>query len=250
MTNNTVKFTTADGIARVVLNRPERKNAINGDVLKSLAEALNSAKNDESTKVVMLSGEGGNFSSGMDLNASFGENSRQDFNECMEALINFDKPLIAVVEGIAIGGGATLSFHADMIYVSDNLRMRLPFVSLGVVPEFASSYLLQTNIGQRRAAEIMYTAEWIDAAKAYELGIATAIFPAAEVHARALEKARQIAKWPVNALRRTNQCNRAPHIEAMKAANQLELKLMGQQMGSPENIEAFTAFVEKREPRF
>ena len=98
-------------------------------------------------------------------------------------------------------GGATLLFHCDVLYVGESLRMRLPFVSLGLVPEFASSYQLQANIGARRAAELLFTAEWITAPRALETGIATAVLPDAELFAHALAKAREIAQWPTSALR-------------------------------------------------
>lgn len=128
--------------------------------------------------------------------------------------------------------------------------MRLPFVSLGLVPEFASSYMLQANIGARRAAELMYTAEWIDADRAYETGIATRIYDDSELHERALEKAREIAQWPVNSLRETKRTLRRVHQTGIQNALEAESQGMLRQTGSPENLEAVKAFIEKRPPNF
>lgn len=249
MTNEKVLVNIDSGVAHITLNRPEKRNALDSDTFRGLADALDSARESADVSVVLLTGAGGNFCSGMDLSASFEEGSAP-FDRCAEAVINFDKPLVAAVDGTAIGGGATIPLHCDIVYVGESLRMRLPFVNLGLVPEFASSYMLQANIGARRAAELMYTAEWISADRALEAGIATAIYADAELHERAMAKAREIAKWPVNALQATKQCLKAGHANNLQQALAIEQKLMLQQAGSPENIEAVTAFLEKREPDF
>jgi enoyl-CoA hydratase/carnithine racemase len=162
----------------------------------------------------------------------------------------FEKPLLGAAKGIAVGGGATILFHADVVYVGESLRMRLPFVSLGLVPEFASSFMLQANIGARRAAELMYTAEWIDAHRALETGIATRVFDDESLLTETLDKAREMAQWPVNALRETKRCMKATQRAGIAAAFAAEQAGMEKQAGSPENIEAITAFIEKRAPDF
>jgi enoyl-CoA hydratase/carnithine racemase len=249
MSDETLRTHIENGVARLTLNRPEKRNALDSNLFKSLAGALNRARDDDDVNVVILAGEGGNFCSGMDLGASFEEGSAP-YDLCTEAVLSFDKPLIAAVDGSAIGGGATIPLHCDVVYVGESLRMRLPFVNLGLVPEFASSYMLQANIGARRAAELMYTAEWIDAARAYELGIATRVFADAELHEKALAKANEIAKWPVNSLRATKRCIKATQRANIELAMKVEAEAMAQQAGSPENIEAVTAFLQKREPDF
>ena len=101
--------------------------------------------------------------SGVDL-ADFGESEGEHpFNACARKLVNFDKPVVSAAKGVAVGGGATLLLHTDVVYVGESLRMRFPFTSLGLVPEWGSSYQLQAVIGARRAAELMYTSEWLDA---------------------------------------------------------------------------------------
>jgi enoyl-CoA hydratase/carnithine racemase len=249
MAEQSIKIHIQEGVAQITLSRPARKNALDAPLFKEITSAFNEADLNPEVSVVLLSGEGGNFCSGMDLGANFDEGSAP-YERCAEAILKFEKPIVAAVDGIAIGGGATISFHCDVVYVGESLRMRLPFVNLGLVPEFASSYTLQANIGYRRAAELMFTAEWIDAAKAVEVGIATAAYPDTELHAKALEKAREIAQWPVNALKATKQCLKAPHEAALRAALKLESEKMSQQVGSPENVEAITAFLQKRKPDF
>lgn len=128
--------------------------------------------------------------------------------------------------------------------------MRLPFAALGLPPEFASSYMLQANIGAQQAAELFYTAEWIDAQRAVDSGIAARAYPDAQLLGAALEKAAEIAQWPVSALREIKTTLRAPHREHIAKAFELEDAAMERQAGSPDNVEAITAFIEKRAPRF
>lgn len=238
-----------DGVLLLTLNRPKRKNALDSGLFSGLANALNDARENDDVRVVVLWGAGGNFCSGMDLTSSFDEGSKP-FDACAAAVAAFDKPMIAAVTGTAIGGGATIPFHCDVVYVGESLRMRLPFVSLGLVPEFASSYMLQANIGAQRAAELMYTAEWIDAERATEVGIATRAYADAELLERALEKAHEMAQWPVNSLRETKRTLRAGHAHGIEVAMKVESEAMLRQAGSPENIEAIKAFIEKRKPNF
>jgi enoyl-CoA hydratase/carnithine racemase len=185
--------------------------------------------------------------------ASFSEiapGEEHPFESAARAVVEFDKPLVAAAQGAAVGGGATVLFHADLVYVSESLRLRLPFASLGLVPEWGSSYMLQANIGAQRAAELFYTAEWIDADKAHEYGIAADVLPDADLFEHALHKAREIAQWPVNSLREIKRMLRMHHLDSIDAAIKAEQAGMERQAGSPENIEAITAFMEKRPPDF
>ncbi len=202
---------------------------------------------------MLLCGRGDNFCAGVDL-ASFGDSDAEDpqalFNAAALAVAEFDKPLVAAAQGAAVGGGATVLFHADVVYVADSFRLRLPFASLGLVPEWGSSYMLQANIGAQRAAELFYTAEWVDAARALEVGIAARVLPEAELFEHALARAGEIAQWPVSALREIKRSLRQHHMPAIHAAFEAEQAGMARQAGSPENIEAVTAFLEKRRPDF
>lgn len=241
-----------DGVLIIRFNRPDKKNAINTAMWAGLRDAFRSAAEDDDVACVLLCGAGENFSAGVDL-ASFGglaEGEEHPFESAARAVVEFDKPLVAAAQGVAIGGGATVLFHADIVYVGQSLRMRLPFASLGLVPEWGSSYMLQANIGAQRAAELFYTAQWIDAEKALESGIAAAVVPDAGLFDHAFAKAQEIAQWPVNSLREIKRSLRMHHLPAIDAAIVAEQAGMLRQVGSPENIEAITAFMEKRPPNF
>jgi len=242
------------GVRLVTLNRPEKKNAVNDPMWLEIAEAFDAADADPTIACLVLTGAGGNFCAGVDL-SSFGEGADTDagqhpFGRCARSVTSFGKPWIGAATGVSVGGGATILFHADICYVGESLRMRLPFASLGLAPEFASSYQLQANIGAQQAAELFYTAEWIGAERAVSTGIAARAFPDAELLDAALAKAAEIAKWPVNSLREIKSTLRLPHREHIAAALVAEDEAMARQAGSTENIEAIMAFLEKREPNF
>ncbi len=252
-----------DGILLLTLNRPKKKNAFDDGLWSGLGQALDQARDDRSVAVVVLTGAGGNFSAGQDLNAFPVEDDVSDggrvdigsiedttFSRCADSVAAFDKPLIGAATGVAVGGGATLLFHTDILYVGTGLRMRLPFANLGLVPELASSYMLQQAIGSQRAAELFYTAEWIDAARAVEVGIAAASYPDGELLDAAMAKAAEIAQWPVASLRATKRCLKVVHTEGIARARAIENETMMERAGSPENIEAVVAFLEKRAPDF
>ena len=241
-----------DGVLVLTLNRPQKKNAINTAMWVSLREAFRAAAEDPSVRCVLLCGAGEHFCAGVDL-ASFTESApgeEHPFESAARAVVEFDKPLVAAAQGAAVGGGATVLFHADIVYAGESLRLRLPFASLGLVPEWGSSYMLQANIGAQRAAELFYTAEWVDADKALAYGIAAAVLPDPDLFAHALARAQEIARWPVNSLREIKRSLRLHHLPALDLAIRAEQAGMQRQAGSPENIEAITAFMERRAPDF
>lgn len=248
--------TLDDGVLLLVLSRPARKNAFDEAQWDAFAAALRDARADDDVAVVVVTGAGGDFSAGVDLSAFVGGRPQRSdgfesgYHNTMDALVALDKPLVGAASGVAVGFGATFLFHCDVVYVGESLRMRLPFVRLGLVPEGASSYLLPAMIGTRRAAELFFTAEWIDAARALETGIATRVFPDAELLGAALAKAREIAQHPVSALRATKQTLQLAHEAGVRAALAAEDAGMKRLAGSPENVEAVRAFLEKRAPDF
>jgi len=179
-----------------------------------------------------------------------GQDAAHPFEAAARAVVAFDKPLVAAAQGYAVGGGATVLFHADVVYAGESLRLRLPFANLGLVPEWGSSYMLQANIGAQRAAELFYTAEWVDADKALHYGIVADVLPDVDLFAYALGKAEEIAQWPLTALREIKRTLRMHHLPAIDAAITAEQAAMARQVGSPDNVEAITAFLEKRPPEF
>lgn len=250
--SDAVRTENRDGVLVVTFNRPEKKNAINNEMWIAIRETFRNAAKDDSVVCMLLTGDGEHFCSGVDL-SSFGEaveGEEHPFESSARAVAEFDKPIVAAAKGVAIGGGATVLFHCDVVYVGESLRMRLPFANLGLVPEWASSYMLQANIGAQRAAELFYTAEWIDADRALDRGMAADVLPDDALFDHAMNKAREIAQWPVNSLREIKRSLRLHHMEAIDKAFNAEQAGMARQAGSPENIEAVMAFMEKREPNF
>lgn len=252
---NPLRQLDSAGVLLLTLNRPARKNAFDEAQWHGLARALNQADADPRCAAVVLTGAGGNFSSGVDL-ASFGgggdsagENA-SGFYALRKALFAFAKPLIAAVAGVAVGGGCTIAIAADILYLGESARLRLPFAALGLVPELAGSYTLQAAVGRQRAAELMFSAEWINAARAHEVGLAARVLPDEELLPAALAKARAIAQWPVSGLRAIKKTLQAAQRAGIEGAFAAEDEGMAAQIGTPENLEALRAFAEKRKPDF
>ena len=259
MSDKTRVLTELDehGVQLITLNRPEKKNAFDDPQWDAFAQALRDAEADPRVAVVVLTGAGGNFSSGADLSAMGGgpppartDGFASGFFACEAAILDFAKPMLAAVTGVAVGGGCTIALASDVVYVGSSLRARLPFANLGLVPEIASSYTLQASIGRQRANEVMFTAEWIGAERAIELGIAARHFPDDEVLPATLEKAREIAQWPTTSLVAIKKTMKAAHEAAIAGALEIEHAEMKRLVGSPENIEAIQAFMGKRAPDF
>jgi enoyl-CoA hydratase/carnithine racemase len=245
------------GVSLITMNRPEKKNAFDERQWDAFCDALRAADKDPRVAVVVLTGAGGNFSSGADLSGMGGgdREPRSDgfasgFFAAEAELLGFRKPILAAVTGVAVGGGCTIAIASDITYVGDGLRARLPFANLGLVPEIASSYTLQAAIGRQRANELMFTAEWINAERALELGMAARMLPDDELLEATLEKAREIAQWPTSSLVAIKKTMNAAHAAAISGALEIEHEEMSKLIGSPENIEAIKAFMGKRAPDF
>jgi len=240
-----------DGILTVTLNRPQRRNAFDPAQFLALGEALARANDDPQVAVVVLTGAGDDFTSGLDL-ADMGEatDGPQPFEVLMDELCALDKPLLAAVRGCAIGFGVTALFHCDIVYLGEGTRLRMPFANLGLVTEAAACYLAPEVMGRKQAAELFFTAEFFDAARALDTGIATAVLPDAEVLPTTLTKAREIARMPVTSLVEIKRLMKQAHAEPIVRARELEMEGMLKLAGTPENVEAITAFLTKREPDF
>src|SRR5947207_463408 len=167
-------------VLRIQLNRPEKRNAMTSDMYVTLAELLNDAAKDEGIRVALWHGAGDSFCAGNDVEDFLknppgpGESPQARF---MKALIDFDKPLIAAVQGAAIGGGTTMLTHFDFVYAGETAKFQMPFVNLGIVPEFGSSCSVPARMGQIRAAELILLGEPFAAARAAEVGLVTRVVP-------------------------------------------------------------------------
>jgi enoyl-CoA hydratase/carnithine racemase len=242
------------GVLLLTLNRPERRNAFNNQMWCELRDALALAREDGAVRSVVVTGAGAAFTAGQDL-AEMGvreiDGEREHgFASFMDELVGFDKPLLAAVNGVGVGIGLTLLLHCDVVHVGDEARLRVPFVTLGVVPEAASSYLLPLRIGWQHAAEVLFTAAWIDAARAVELGIALRRYPAEQLLPATLELAEAIARQPLGSLRHTKRLLQAHLQEGVRRAREGEDAGFRERVGSPENVEAIRAFFEKRPADF
>ena len=240
-------------ILRVQLNRPDKKNAMTSNMYVTLADLLNDAARDEQIRVVLWYGAGDSFSAGNDVEDFLknppgpGESPQA---RLMNALIDFDKPLIAAVQGAAIGGGTTMLTHCDFVYAAESAKFQMPFINLGLVPEFGSSYSLPMRIGHLRAAELILLGLPFDARRAAELGLVTRVAPDEKLMATATETAHKLAQKPIGALRACKRLMKLSSREQIEQAMKLEGEEFALRVRSAEAREAFTAFIEKRPPDF
>jgi enoyl-CoA hydratase/carnithine racemase len=248
-----IKTATLNGVATIEIARPEKKNALTVEMYQAMADALNAAREDGAVRAVLITGQPGIFTSGNDLE-DFMRRPRQGMDspvfQFMRALLDCDKPVVAAVTGAAIGIGTTMLLHCDFVYVADDARLAMPFVSLGLVPEFASSLVVPQLMGPRRAAEKLLMGDPFTGETAVECGIASAVLPAGEVMAHARRVAERFNALPPGAVREAKRLMRAPHRDAVLAAIQTEAEAFGARLTSPEAKEAFQAFFEKRKPDF
>jgi enoyl-CoA hydratase/carnithine racemase len=241
------------GILRLQLNRPEKKNAMTSNMYVTLAELLDAAANDDEIRVVLWHGAGDSFCAGNDV-ADFLKSppasggSPQE--RLMKALINFDKPLVAAVHGATIGGGTTMVTHCDFVYAGESAKFQLPFINLGLVPEFGSSCSIPAWVGHIRASELFLLGQPFGATRAAELGIVTRVVPDHELLAMATETAQQLAAKPASALQASKRLLKRSAREQMEQAMRAENEAFAALVRSADAKEALTAFLEKRPPDF
>ena len=240
-------------ILRVQLNRPAKKNAMTMSMYVTLADTLNDAAKDEQVHVVLWHGAGDSFCAGNDVEDFLknppgpGESPQA---RLMNAFINFDKPLIAAVQGAAIGGGTTMLTHCDFVYAGESAKFQMPFINLGLVPEFGSSCSVPIRIGHIRAAELILLGLPFDARRAAELGLVTRVVPDQELLATATETAQKLAEKPAGALQACKRLMKRSSREQIEQAMKVEMEEFALRVRSAEAREAFAAFLEKRRPDF
>lgn len=248
----------SDDVGRVRLltfDRPEALNAFDDDLYDAVRAALADASASPDVAVVVITGEGRAFSAGQDLGElesprRHEDGARHGFLPFIEALEAFPKPLVAAVNGIGVGIGLTMLPHCDLVLIADEARLRAPFVSLGVTAEAGSTHLLPATIGWQETAHLLYTASWIDAAQAVELGIAWRSAPRERLLAEALEVAGEIAAMPIASLVGTKKLLLDARLGAVHAARERENVTFARLARGPANREAITAFRERRKPDF
>jgi len=247
-----IKTAVMNGVATIEIARPEKKNAITFAMYQAMAEALRSAQDDGAVRAVLITGQPGIFTSGNDLEDFVARPPGGDSPafQFMKALIGIDKPVVAAVTGAAIGIGTTMLLHCDLVYVSDEARLAMPFVSLGLVPEFASSLVFPQLAGRAKAAEKLLLGDPFSAQDAVDLGIANAVLPAAEVVNHARRIAERFNALPPGAVRETKKLMRRASAELVLQTIGVEGQAFTARLQTPEAKEAFSAFFQKRKPDF
>ena len=255
--SSNVKTSTADRVVEIEIHRPEKKNALTGEMYIAMAQALQAAQAEPRVRAMLISGQPGIFTSGNDIEdfmsrpPGMGSDSEgSPVFRFLHALAVFEKPVVAAVTGAAIGVGTTMLLHCDFVYVSDEARLAMPFVSLGLVPEFASSLLVPQLMGQRRAAEKLLLGDPFTAQEAVDCGLANAVLPASEVLPHARRVALRFNALPPGAVRDSKKLMRDHQRALVMEAIRTEGAVFSARLRSPEVREALQAFLEKRKPDF
>ena len=258
MSYDTILTEISDDVLTITINRPQKKNAFNIQQYNEISSVLRDAKDNDDVLAVILTGTEGAFSAGQDLTSASPPSSEPEadtgapagFAGYAEILQHFDKPLLAAVNGVAVGVGVTTLFNCDIVYIAESARFRMPFTALGIVPEACSSVLLPMLVGYQKAAEIFFTSRWISADEFYELGLCAEIVSDDQVLAKARETAAVIAEQAPSSVRETKRLMLAARQDAMAQAHERELAALSRSFGTPENMEAMMAFMQKRKPDF
>src|SRR5579871_1746610 len=249
-----VRVTENAGVLTLTLARPEKKNALTNAMYETIVRELNRGDKDSKVRAILIQAEGDMFTAGNDIGdfaaVASGKTPERSISASpfLLALAHLSKPLIAAVQGNAVGVGTTMLLHCDMVFIAENAQLTTPFVNLALVPEAASSWLMPARIGYARAFAMFALGQPIDGKTAAQIGIATAAVPAAEVQKRALEAARALTTRPAGALQAMKKLMR--DVETIKAVMQREGEEFQARLKSPEAMEAFRAFAERRPPDF
>jgi enoyl-CoA hydratase/carnithine racemase len=248
-----VKIELAAGIMTLTLARADKKNALSDAMYRAMSDGLERAESDPNIRVILFQGDGDSFTAGNDLadfSAQASGTATAD-SEAFRFIRNLGKatrPLVAAVQGNAVGVGTTMLLHCDLVYLADTARLITPFVNLALVPEAASSWLLPARIGHVRAYAMFALGEPLDAAAALAYGLANAVVPAAELRSRARQAAEALTKQPAGSLSHTKMLMR--DMERIAAQISRESVLFRERLQTSEAREAFAAFAERRKPDF
>ncbi len=248
-----VKSEVDAGILTLTLTRQEKKNSLTNDMYGALADALEQAETDPAIRVVLFQADGDSFTAGNDI-GEFAAQATGAFKgelhviRFLHALARATRPLVAAVQGRAVGVGTTMLLHCDLVLLAEDALLSTPFVNLALVPEAASSLLLPARIGHVRAYAMFALGETIDAGSAVAWGLANHAVPANALRAKARQAAEQLARQPLGALVTTKQLMR--DAATLSARIDEESAHFHERLRTAEAREAFTAFAERRPPVF
>jgi len=236
-------------VLEIRFNRPDKKNAITNAMYGAMAAAVAAARADDDIRVILFTSNGDFFSAGNDIK-DFAAQSMGAFDgprhvgRFLEEVINAEKPIVASVQGHAVGVGTTMLFQCDLVYVADHARLTVPFIDLGVVPENASSLTMVDRLGHTRAFALFGLGEPLMGKDAAAWGLANAALPAADVEPRARAAAQTLASKPPQSMRHTKQLMRDR--EALMARMREEGEIFAKRLQSPEAMQAFSAFLQRK----
>ncbi|GLV30869.1 enoyl-CoA hydratase [Sphingobium sp. TomTYG75] len=249
MTNG-IEIIEQGGVLEIHIDRPDKKNALTAAMYDSMTAALAEASARSDIGAVLIAGKGDAFCAGNDLkDFTQGPQGGAAAFAFIRAIADFDKPLIAAVQGLAVGVGTTMLFHCDLVYAAPDARFIMPFVNLGIVPEAGSSLLAPATLGHAKAAAMLLLGEPMDAQTADRSGLVTAILPTEELLGHARAKAATLMKKPPKALAATRRLLKGDPAALLDRIEE-EARLFEQMLESEEAQEAFAAFFEKRAPIF
>ena len=252
--SDTVKYEQLDAVAVITLHRPEAMNSFNTELRAALAFALEKAHEDDSVRVVVLTGEGRTFSAGADLKAGIDKDVTEilqvEYRPVQEAIANIPKPVIAAIPGSAAGIGLSIALNCDLLVMADNAFMLSPFTTISLVPDGGMNWMLVQQVGYRRAFQLSIESERVAADRCVELGLANRAVPAEELQSAALQWAQELAQRAPLSLAATKKVMRFAANNDWGSSYDLEAQLQGELLASDDNKEGIQAFFEKRAPKF
>jgi enoyl-CoA hydratase/carnithine racemase len=248
-----LKIESRDNILTLTFARPDKKNALTNVMYAALADALVAAETDPAARVIVFRGEGDMFTAGNDVGefaamATGAFKGERHVARFLQAIARATRPLVAAVQGRAVGIGTTMLLHCDFVVLAEDAQLSTPFINLALVPEAASTILMPQRIGYARAYEMFALGETIDAKSALHFGIANRVVQLERLHAEAASVAQRLAKLPAGSLAATKRLMRNP--ELLTAQIAAESAIFSERLTTAEAREAFTAFAERRPPDF
>ena len=250
---NEITTERSGSLLRVQLNRPAKLNAMTSSMYVTMADLLNGTAKDDELRVVLWHGAGDSFCAGNDIEGFIrsplgpGESPQVCL---MDALLNFDKPIVAAVHGMAIGVGTTMLTHCDFVYAGESAKFQMPFINLGLVPEFGSTCSVPALVGHVRAAELILLGRAFDGTRAAELGLVTRVIPDEMLLTTATETAQKLAQEPASALRACKRLMKWSTRQQVEDAMRAENEEFASRLHSAETREAMAAFLKKHSPDF
>jgi 2-(1,2-epoxy-1,2-dihydrophenyl)acetyl-CoA isomerase len=249
-----VKYQQQDAVAVITLHRPDAMNSFNTELRAALAFALEKAHEDDSVRVVILTGEGRTFSAGADLKAGIDRDVTEilqvEYRPVQEAIAKMPKPLIAAIPGSAAGIGLSIALQCDLLIMADNAFMLSPFTTISLVPDGGQNWLLVRQVGYHRAFQLAVECERVTADRCVELGLANRAVPAEDLMSAAMDWAQSLAQRAPLSMAATKKVMRHAADNDWSSSYDMEAKFQGELLDSDDNQEGIQAFFEKRKPKF